>query len=165
MNLYLKGLNYCYVVYKDDNYQFIEHIADTKKDLAKCLNTTDSNLSHLMHRKKYRFKFKIEKVQISDFCFVVYKKGLMDLDNIVFASRSFDYIARKYKINKPCETEMLKFFFHPYSYKLRIDWTKQCFKINDKFSIGLLDMFELDSHQTQAITNIMMYGKNDEFNY
>lgn len=150
MNLYLKGLNYCYVAYKDDNYQFIEHIADTKQDLAKSLKISISGLSHLMYRRTFH-KIKIERVQIADYCYVVYKNGFTNIDDIVFISRNFEIISKKFKVNNACLSKLLKFFFCPNSYKLRVDCKKEYFKINEKYCIGLLDLFDLDSRDLQKV--------------
>lgn len=160
MNLYLKGLNYCYIAYKDDKYQFIECVADTKKDLAKSLNMTISGLSHLINRGTF-YKLKIEKVQIADYCFVVYKKGLTTIDDIVFISRSFESIAKKFKVNKFCLSKILKFFFRPNSFKLAVDCTKLFFDINDKYCIGLLDLYDLDSQNTQKVNYKLLNMKYD----
>lgn len=165
MNLYLKDLNFCYVVYNNDKYQFIEYIADTRKELADCLHLTESGLSHLIKRNIYRSNLKIEKVQIADYCFVVYKKGIISLENIVFISRSFDYLSKKFKITNALMSEILKFFFYPHTYKLRINCKKQCYKINERYGIGLIDLLDLDNIALQNIENIMLNGKIEELDF
>ncbi len=152
MNLYLKGLNYCYVAYRDDKYKFIEYVADTKKELANELKISISALSHLINRKvQFSRGLKIERVQIADFCFAIYKNIPTNIDNIVFITRSFDAIVKKFKISKICLSKLLKFFFCPNSYKLRVDCKKQYFNINDKYFVGLLDLFDLDSQDFQKV--------------
>ena len=152
MNLYLKALNFCYVAYRDDKYQFIEYVADTKTELANELKISISALSHLINRKvQFSRSLKIKRVQIADYCFAVYKNNLTDIDNIVFITRSFDAIAKKFKVSKTCFSKLLKFFFCPNSYKLRVDCRTQYFKINDKYSIGLIDLFDLDSRDLQKV--------------
>ena len=163
MNLYLKGLNYCYIAYKNDEYQFIKYITDTKKEMSKSLNITISGLSRLMSRRVFS-KLKIERVQIADYCFVVYKNGLTNIDDIVFITRSFDIIAKKFKINKTCFSKLLKLFFCPNSYKLRVDCKKQFFEINDKYCIGLLDLFDLDSLDLQKVNCKLLNIKFEDVN-
>lgn len=153
MNVYFKNINYCYVAYHDDEFQFIEYVSDTMSDLAKELEINISAISRFMSRDNahHRGGIRCERIKIHDYCVVVYKKGKEDFDNIVFITRSFDFVARKYNINQYLMNKLTKFFFYPCTYKFRVDSTKEYFNLNDKYSIGFIDVMDLDGDDLQKV--------------
>lgn len=164
MNLYWKDLNYCYIAYYDDKYKFVEYIADSQKELAKCLKIDSSVISRsLTGKHKVRKGFLMyEKVQIHDYCFVVYEK---ELNDFVFITKKLEDVSIKFNVRISSLVTILKRFFCSATILYRSDGRKYHILINGKYQLGVIDLFDLDSYQLQRITNIIEKKDNEELDF
>ncbi len=160
----LNELNYCYILYHDDEFKYIEYVADTQREIADYLNINDSVISrHLIGKFSHRKGFYIcERIQIHDYCFVVYEKYT---DNIIFASKKLEDISKKFKVSLATLKVFLRRFFHPNSFKIRSDGRFPNRFINGKYSLEAVDLLDLDSYSLQNLTNLIESGKSEDLDF
>ena len=147
----LKNINYCYIAYYDDEFQFIEYVFDTQRELAQYLGINDSVITI---KRSGRFTNRkgtliYEKLKINDYCFVIFEN---DLNNIVFATRDFEDIVEMFKESK----EKIRYLISRCFNNKQIYSKKKFGKfINKKYQLATIDLFDLDSYSFEKITNII----------